>query len=59
MTVVKAAHVTCAGRADAQHEPVDLALEIGQTLACPICGSRYRRAGAFWAVERANWPKPV
>lgn len=57
VTTIKASSVTCAGRPGAPHDPVDLELAVGQTLACPVCGSPYRRVGTSWAVETASWPK--
>ncbi|QPH54120.1 hypothetical protein [Pontivivens ytuae] len=56
--IVRSGTVRCRGRLTRTHAVIALRLPPGRTMACPICGQRFRRAPDWTSVSHAAWPRP-
>lgn len=53
---VRGSEVRCSGTRDTPHEDVLVSIPTDETVACPECGLRYRRARWWNVISGAIWP---
>ncbi|MBT8417944.1 MAG: hypothetical protein KJO42_10935 [Silicimonas sp.] len=56
ITEVRGGEVRCSGPVGAPHPDVIVKVPAGDTVACPRCGRRYRRATWWNVISGAIWP---